>query len=53
MLRRVGFARVRVVTPPPSMPYRVARAVSHAIRGRNRFGLALHVDRVVVHAWKR
>ena len=52
MLRSVGFQRIRTTTPPPSAPYRFARALVHRARGRNRFELALRQDRVVFHAWK-
>ena len=52
MLRSVGFQRIRTVTPPPSAPYRFARAFAHRVRGKNRFEPALRQDRVVLHAWK-
>lgn len=53
MLHDVGFERVAAVTPLPSAPYRVARATSHSLRGKNTFRQALHQDRAAVHAWKR
>lgn len=52
MLRAVGFQRVRTVTPARSALYRAARAVSHAVRGKNRLAPALRQDRAVFHAWK-
>jgi tRNA (mo5U34)-methyltransferase len=52
MLRSVGFDRVRTVTPLPRLPYRLARAAAHRLRGRNAFGAALRQDRAVFHAWK-
>lgn len=52
MLRAVGFRRVRTVTPARSALYRAARAVSHAVRGKNRLAPALRQDRAVFHAWK-
>jgi tRNA (mo5U34)-methyltransferase len=50
MLRTVGFTRVRLVTPPPSFPYRAARAVVHRLRGRNRLAAAFRQDRAAFHA---
>ena len=50
MLRAVGFAGVHTVTPPPSAPYRAARAIYHAMRGKNRLALAYRQDRAVFHA---
>lgn len=52
MLRDVGFDEVRTVSGPPSSLYRAARAASHALRGKNRLGLAFRQDRAVVHATK-
>lgn len=52
LLRSAGFDRVRTVTPPPSAPYRAARAVAHALRGKNRLSQAFRQDRAVFHAWK-
>ena len=52
MLKTVGFTSVRTVTGPPSAAYRAARAVSHALRGKNRLGLAFRQDRAVFHASK-
>jgi tRNA (mo5U34)-methyltransferase len=50
MLRSVGFDSVRTLTPARSRPFRVARAASHWIRGKDRFGLALRRDRAAFHA---
>jgi tRNA (mo5U34)-methyltransferase len=50
MLKAVGFADVRTVTPLPSWPHRAARAVSHALRGKNQLGPAFRQDRAVFHA---
>ncbi|HVT49801.1 MAG TPA: DUF1698 domain-containing protein [Vicinamibacterales bacterium] len=52
MLKDVGFADVRTITRLPSWPYRAARAVSHALRGKNRLGPAFRQDRAVFHARK-
>jgi tRNA (mo5U34)-methyltransferase len=52
MLRDVGFAEVRTVTPTPSAAYRAARAVAHRLRGKNALDLAFRQDRAVVHASK-
>ncbi|HET7218523.1 MAG TPA: DUF1698 domain-containing protein [Vicinamibacterales bacterium] len=52
MLRDVGFDEVRTVSGPPSALYRAARAVSHALRGKNRIDLAFRQDRAAVHAVK-
>ena len=53
MLQSVGFQRVVTVTPQPSALYRAARAVTHAIRRKNRARLAFRQDRAVFHAWKQ
>lgn len=53
MLRAVGFDRVEVRSPVRSMPYRAARAVWHAIKGRNSLSAAYRQDRAVFHAYKR
>jgi tRNA (mo5U34)-methyltransferase len=50
MLKSVGFADVRTVTPEPSSLYRAARALSHQLRGKNRFADAYRQDRAVMHA---
>jgi tRNA (mo5U34)-methyltransferase len=50
LLDTVGLGDVRTVTPLPRAPYRAARAIWHAARGRNRIGPAFRQDRVVVHA---
>jgi len=52
MLRTSGFRDVLTVTPPPSAPYRAARAVAHWIKRRNTLSAAFHQDRAVVHARK-
>lgn len=52
MLRAVGFADVRTITPTPSMPYRAARAVVHTLKGRNSLAAAFRQDRAVFHARK-
>ena len=52
MLRAVGFARIRTVTPQRSVIYRGLRAVSHHLKGRNTFSLAFRQDRMVFHAEK-
>ena len=52
MLRVAGFSNVRTVTPQRSGPYRVARALSHWLRGKNSFSNALRQDRAVFHATK-
>jgi tRNA (mo5U34)-methyltransferase len=52
LLRAAGFATVRTVTPSRSALYRGARAAVHALRGRNRFGLAFRQDRAVFHAFR-
>jgi tRNA (mo5U34)-methyltransferase len=52
MLQSVGFQQIRTVTPTPAAPYRAARALSHWIRGKNRFSLAFRQDRAVFHARK-
>jgi tRNA (mo5U34)-methyltransferase len=52
MLRDVGFAEVRTVTPEPSAMYRAARAVSHRLRGKNSIREAFRQDRAVVQATK-
>ena len=52
MLRSVGFARVRVVTPARSMPYRALRAVYHKVQGKNGLRAAFRQDRAAFHAFK-
>jgi tRNA (mo5U34)-methyltransferase len=52
MLGSAGFQRVRTVTPPPSAPYRAARALAHGIKGKNRVASAFRQDRAVFHAWR-
>lgn len=52
MLRAVGFNRVQLVTPLPSAPYRAARALARAVRGKDRLGAAFRQDRAVFKAWK-
>jgi tRNA (mo5U34)-methyltransferase len=53
LLKAVGFTRVVSVTPPPSAPYRAARAVWHALKGKNDMRSAFRQDRAVFHAFKR
>ena len=53
LLKAVGFTRVESVTPPPSAPYRAARAVWHALKGKNDLRSAYRQDRAVFHAYKR
>jgi tRNA (mo5U34)-methyltransferase len=50
MLRAVGFGSVRTVTKDRSMLFRAARALSHQLRGKNRFEPAFRQDRAVFHA---
>jgi len=53
MLETVGFQNVRTTTSLPGALYRAARALSHQVRGKNRFGPAFRQDRAVFHATKR
>jgi tRNA (mo5U34)-methyltransferase len=50
MLKEVGFAEIRTVTPEPSAIYRAARAVSYQMRGKNSLAEAFRQDRAVIHA---
>jgi len=52
MLTSVGFTRVETLTPARSAAFRAARAVAHAIRGKNGLGAAFRQDRAVFHAFK-
>ena len=52
MLRSVGFDRVRSVAPIRSAGFRAARALSHAVRGKNDLVSAFRQDRAVFHAYK-
>ncbi len=52
MLRDVGFQQVRTVTQVPSAAYRLARAVAHRLRGKNRLVPAFRQQRAVFHARK-
>jgi tRNA (mo5U34)-methyltransferase len=52
MLKGVGFARVDVITPAPSAPYRAARAVYHRLKGKNTVAAAFRQDRAVFHAYR-
>jgi tRNA (mo5U34)-methyltransferase len=52
MLSAAGFEKIRTVTPMRGAPYRAARAVAHALRGKNRLEPAFRQDRAVFHAWK-
>jgi tRNA (mo5U34)-methyltransferase len=53
MLRSVGFARVEVVTPARSAPFRAARALWHWVRGRGGLRASFRQDRAVFHAFRR
>jgi tRNA (mo5U34)-methyltransferase len=53
MLRTVGFERVGIVSPVPSLPHRTARAVMHQLIGRNRPAAAFRQDRAAFHAFKK
>jgi tRNA (mo5U34)-methyltransferase len=53
LLQAVGFTRVAALTPERSARYRAARAVWHAIKGKNDLGSAYRQDRAVFHAFKR
>lgn len=53
MLRSVGFARIRRVTPIPRAPYRAARGISHWLQGKNDLRSAFRQDRAVFHAMKQ
>ena len=53
LLHAVGFTHVRSLTPERSAPYRAARAVWHAMKGKNRLVPAYRQDRAVFHAFKR
>jgi tRNA (mo5U34)-methyltransferase len=52
MLKVAGFPNVRTVTAQKSTLHRVARAVSHSVRGKSSFASALRQDRAVFHASK-
>jgi tRNA (mo5U34)-methyltransferase len=52
MLRSVGFARVDVISPIRSAPFRAARALWHQLKGRNSIASAFRQDRAVFHAYK-
>jgi len=52
MLQTVGFDRTGVVTRLPNAFYRGARAISHALRGKNRLAAGFRQDRAVFHAHK-
>jgi tRNA (mo5U34)-methyltransferase len=53
MLHSVGFARVEVMTPVRSAPFRAARAVWHWLRGRSGLRAAFRQDRAVFHAYRQ
>jgi tRNA (mo5U34)-methyltransferase len=53
MLRSVGFDRVRSVAPIRSAGFRAARALYHAVKGKNDLASAFRQDRAVFHAYKR
>ena len=52
MLKAVGFKRVKVHTPAPSVFYRFARAIHHRFKRGEPFFPALRQCRMVFHAWK-
>jgi tRNA (mo5U34)-methyltransferase len=52
LLKAAGFTTVTTVTPQRSAIYRGARAVSHAMRGKNTLAGAFRQDRAVFHARK-
>ena len=52
MLKDVGFADVRTITPQHSAIFRAARAVKHRLHGTNTLTEAYRQDRAVVHAIK-
>ena len=52
MLKDVGFTRVEVVTAPPSLAYRMSRAVKQWLTQRKNPFAEYKRDRMVVHAWK-
>lgn len=53
MLRSVGFDRVTPVAPVRSAGFRAARAIYHALNGKNDLVSAFRQDRAVFHAFKR
>ncbi len=53
MLHSVGFARVDVITPVRSAPFRAARAVWHRLQGRGGLRARFRQDRAVFHAYRR
>jgi tRNA (mo5U34)-methyltransferase len=53
MLSSTGFQRVRTVTPQPSAPYRLARALAHRVRGKSdSVSVSYRQGRAAFHAWK-
>jgi tRNA (mo5U34)-methyltransferase len=52
MLQVAGFSKIDQVTPMRAAPYRAARAIYHAVRGRNDLRSAFRQDRAVFHAAK-
>jgi tRNA (mo5U34)-methyltransferase len=52
MLQCSGFDRVRTVTPVPRAPYRLARAIAHALKGKSQVSLAYRQDRAAFHAFR-
>lgn len=52
MLAGAGFGRVETLTPPRSAAFRAARALVHAVKGKNRLAEAFRQDRAVFHATK-
>jgi tRNA (mo5U34)-methyltransferase len=52
MLATLGFRKIVVPAPLPGRTYRAARAVYHAIQGKNSLGPAYRQDRAVFHAYR-
>jgi tRNA (mo5U34)-methyltransferase len=52
MLQNAGFARVDVITPVRSAPFRAARALVHRVKGKDSVAGAFRRDRAVFHAYK-
>lgn len=53
LLWAAGFEHVRTATRLPGAPYRLARAIYHRVRGKNRLAEAFRQDRAVFHARKQ
>ena len=52
MLKDVGFAKVKVMSPPKPLAYRIARAVKQWLTQCKNPFVECNRDRIVVHAWK-